>query len=62
MGVHVGHVEISIVPSGDAPVNESIRVAEGAERPPGEHEERWLQSRARVEWLTNRVQADDFND
>jgi hypothetical protein len=62
VGVHVGHVEISIVPSGDAPVIESNGGAQRAEQAPGEHEERWLQSRARVEWLTNRVQADDFND
>ena len=61
MGVHVGDVEISIVPTGDAPVNEH---AQGAQRGhmPGEHEERWLQSRARLDWLARRVQADDFND
>lgn len=61
MGVHVGNVEISVVPSGDAPVLES-RGRRGAGRVPGEHEEHWLQSRARIEWLANRVQADDFND
>ena len=62
MGVHVGHVEISVVPAGDAPVTDNKAGAQGAGRPPGEHEERWLQSRARVEWLASRVQADDFND
>ena len=61
MGVHVGDVEISIVPTGDAPVNEHAR-APARTRAPGEHEERWLQSRARIEWLASRVQADDFDD
>jgi hypothetical protein len=61
VGVHVGDVEISVVSSGDAPVTETGPAAE-AGRAPGMHEERWLQSRARVEWLANRVQADDFND
>ena len=61
MGVHVGHVEISVVPSGDAPVTAGGRTSAGGQVP-GEHEERWLQSHARVEWLANRVRADDFND
>ena len=61
MGVHVGDVEISIVPTGDAPVTEH---AQGAQRKdvPGLYEERWLQSRARLDWLASRTQADDFND
>jgi hypothetical protein len=61
VGVHIGDVEISVVPSGDAPVTETGPAAHAA-RTPGMHEERWLQSRARVEWLANRVQADEFND
>jgi hypothetical protein len=61
VGVHVGHVEISVVPFGDAPVSEGHHGA-GTPKAPGEAEERWLQSQARIEWLTNRVQADDFND
>jgi hypothetical protein len=61
VGVHVGDVEISIVPTGDAPVTTN---PQGAQRKdvPGQHEERWLQSRARLDWLASRTQADDFND
>jgi hypothetical protein len=61
MGVHVGDVEISIVPTGDAPVTKNAGGAKGGDVP-GQHEERWLQSRARLDWLASRVQADDFND
>jgi hypothetical protein len=61
VGVHVGDVEISIVPTGDAPVTKDAKGAEHKDVP-GQHEERWLQSRARLDWLASRTQADDFND
>jgi hypothetical protein len=54
--VHVGEVQVDVVPSGDAPVSGS------QDRAPGEYEEQWLQSRARVEWLASRVRAEDFDD
>jgi hypothetical protein len=57
----VGDVEISIVPTGDAPVTKDPKGAQGKDVP-GQYEERWLQSRARLDWLASRVQADDFND
>ena len=61
MGVHVGHVEIAVVPTGDAPAGDGQHGA-AAPKAPGETEDRWMQSQARIEWLANRVQADDFND
>jgi hypothetical protein len=61
VGVHVGQVEISVVPVGDAPVSGGQGGA-STKRAPGENEERWLQAQARIEWLSNRVQADDFDD
>jgi hypothetical protein len=57
----VGDVEISIVPTGDAPVAKDPKGAQGKDVP-GQYEERWLQSRARLDWLASRTQADDFND
>jgi hypothetical protein len=61
VGVYVGHVEISVVPTGDAPASDSHKGV-ATPKAPGETEERWLQSQARIEWLANRVRADDFND
>jgi hypothetical protein len=50
-----------VVPTGDAPVSAGGQGA-AAPKASGEVEERWLQSQARIEWLNNRVRADDFND
>jgi hypothetical protein len=61
VGVHVGQVEISVVPVGDAPVSDGHGGA-ASKRAPGENQEHWLQAQARIEWLSNRVQADDFDD
>jgi hypothetical protein len=61
VGVHVGQVEISVVPVGDAPVSTGHGGA-ATKRAPGEDQELWGQSQARSEWLSNRVQADDFDD
>jgi hypothetical protein len=60
VGVHVGHVQIDVVPTGDAPAGDGHHAA--APKAPGETEERWMQSQSRIEWLANRVQADDFDD
>jgi hypothetical protein len=61
MGVHVGQVEISVMPAGDAPVTGRQAGSAGA-TVPGNHEESWLQSQARIAWLAHRVHAQDFDD